>query len=262
MPISAALNPYGFLQLQHDADGGQGRLLRPRSVREDDQPPLHLSAHDRGLAGRDGLPRDGDRPHPLLRPAADRRRLDRRLQHPHPALYRPRPGVLQHHPQAGAQGGGRHRLRGRLAARHAAGQRRVVPQPRGEPGGDGALGRDPAAGAAVQQARPGGHLLGRGDERRPQPPQLALLRGLGGDRDGRLRDAQGDLALHPDGAQEAARPQRAGGARGGPSARRGSAAEAGRAPGRGALAAPWPPRLRRRRPRPRRRGPPRRHLRQ
>ena len=39
-----------------------------------------------------------------------------------------------------------------------------------------------------------------------------FFRSLGGDRDGRVRDPQGDLALHPDVAQEAARPQRAGGA--------------------------------------------------
>ena len=33
---------HGVFQLRHDADGGQGRLLRPRPVREDDQPPPHL----------------------------------------------------------------------------------------------------------------------------------------------------------------------------------------------------------------------------
>ena len=47
----------------------------------------------------------------------------------------------------------------------AAGQRRVVPQPGGEPGGDGAVGRHPAAGPPVQQARPRRHLHRRGDER-------------------------------------------------------------------------------------------------
>ncbi len=45
---------------------------------------------------------------------------------------------------------------------------------------------------------------------RAQPPQLAVLRELGGHRHGGVRDPQGDLAVHPDVAQEAARPQRAG----------------------------------------------------
>ena len=117
---------HGLLQLQHDADGGQGRVLRPGSVRQDDQPPVHLRPHLAGQPRRDGLARDRDRPHPLLRPPADRRRLDRRLQHPHPALHRSRPGLLQHHAQAGAQGRRRRRLRRRLAAPDAAGQRRLA----------------------------------------------------------------------------------------------------------------------------------------
>ena len=45
-----------------------------------------------------------------------------RLQDPHPALHGPGPGVLQHDPQARAQGRRRGRLRRRLAAPDAAGE--------------------------------------------------------------------------------------------------------------------------------------------
>ncbi len=53
------LKSRGFFQLRHHANGGQDRLLRTRSVWKDDEPPPYLRPHVAGLAGRDGLARDG-----------------------------------------------------------------------------------------------------------------------------------------------------------------------------------------------------------
>ena len=110
-----------------------------------------------GSPRRDGLSRDGDRPHALLRPPAPRRRRHRRLQDPGPALHGPRPGLLQHDAQAGPQGRRRHRLRRRLAARDEGRQRREPEQSALEPRRDRAQARRPSARLPVQQARPGQH---------------------------------------------------------------------------------------------------------
>ena len=67
IPVEQADNRgYGLLQLRHDADGGQDRLLRSWPVREDHEPPPHLRAHVPRLPRRDGVARDGDRPDALL----------------------------------------------------------------------------------------------------------------------------------------------------------------------------------------------------
>ena len=75
----ATLPPrHGVPQLHRHADDGQDRLLRPGSVREDHQSAVDPRQDRPALARRDGEPRDRGRPHAVLRPAAARRRRDRR----------------------------------------------------------------------------------------------------------------------------------------------------------------------------------------
>ena len=124
-PVCPAANQtHGFLQLRHDADGGQDRVLRPGPVRKDHQPPPHLRPDLPRLPRRDGLPRDGDGPDALLRSAAPGRRGDRRVQDADPALHGAGPGFLQHDPQARPEGRRRDRLRRRFPARDEGRQHR------------------------------------------------------------------------------------------------------------------------------------------
>ncbi len=206
-PASRAARPgsesHGFFQLRHDADGGQGRLLRPGPVREDDQPAPHLRPHRARLARRDGVAGDRDRPDAFLRPAAPRRRRHRRVQDAGPALHGPRPGLLQHDAQARAQGRRRHRLRGRLPARDAGRERRVPRESQDEPRRDRREARRDSARAPVQQARPRQHPLARGARRQPESREtFRELRSLRRSRPGRLRNPQGDLSPHAAFAQE------------------------------------------------------------
>src|SRR5258705_533893 len=94
---SGVLNsrPRGLLQLHHDADDGQDRVLRSWPLREDDEPPGHPQPDGAPVPRRDGEPGDGDGPDALLRPPASRSRRHRGHEGPPPALHRPRPGLLQ-----------------------------------------------------------------------------------------------------------------------------------------------------------------------
>ena len=150
--------------------------------------------HRSPLARRDGEPGDGGRPHALLRPPPARRGDHRRHEGPPPALHGARPGLLQRHPAAGAEGRRRCRVRGRQPGPGGGAERGVALQPPAEP--RGARPR-PARGAArlpVQQARPAQHPPDPEAAGVPQPRRRAVLRGGGGARRRGVRDAEGDLA--------------------------------------------------------------------
>src|SRR5262249_59520518 len=83
----------GLPELHHDADDGQDRLLRSWPLREDHQPALDPQQDRAALAGRDGEPRDRDRPHALLRSPPPGRGRHRGHEGPPPALHRARPGL-------------------------------------------------------------------------------------------------------------------------------------------------------------------------
>src|SRR5712691_3753931 len=122
----------GLLQLHHDADDGQDRVLRSWPLWQDDEPPGHPPAHGAAVARRDGKPGDGDGPQAVLRPAPPRGRRDRRHEGPPPALHRPRPGLLQRHPQARPQGGGRRGVRGRQPEDRAGREPGIAVEPESE----------------------------------------------------------------------------------------------------------------------------------
>ena len=139
-------------------------------------------------------PRDRDGPDALLRPPAARRRRHRRLQDPPPALHGSRPGLLQHDAEARPQGRRRHRLRGGLPAPDARAEQREPPEPPREPRRDRPHARERPARPPVQQARPSEHPLRRRAERVAEPGRgRRVVRGVRDERNGRLRDAQGDL---------------------------------------------------------------------
>ncbi len=111
---STPCSPNELHQLRRPRDQLQDRLLRSRSVRQDDQPPVHLREVEPAAEGQADLARDRDRPHPVLRLPAARPRHGARLQDPVPPLHRARSGLLRRQPQADPQGGRRSRLRRRL----------------------------------------------------------------------------------------------------------------------------------------------------
>ena len=185
---------HGVPELHRDADDGQDRVLRPGSVREDHEPAAHPRQDRPALARRDGEPRDGGRPHAVLRPAAARRRHHRRDEGAAAALHRPGPGLLQRDPAAGAEGRRRRRVRGRQPGARRRAERGVAVQPAPEPRGARARPEERAARVPVQQAGPAQHPARRQAAAVAEPRRGARLRGGRHPRRGRLRDAQGDLA--------------------------------------------------------------------
>ena len=97
------------------------------------------------------------------------------LHHQVPALHRPGPELLQRHPEAGAAGRRRRRLRGRQPGPPLRRQPGEPAEPAGQPAGAG-RGHPPAAGRLpVQQAGPAARPdpLARRDGRRAQFPRGA-----------------------------------------------------------------------------------------
>ena len=204
MPLGRLAEPcfYGFLQLRDDADGRQDRVLRSGSLRENHESARDLRAHGAHVSWRDGLPRDGNRPDALLRPPSAGCRRHRRVQDSASAVHRARTGLLQHDAETRPQGRGRNRVRGRLAAAHAGPERRESPQPAREPRGDRRFPRRDSPRFPVQQARSREHPHSRRAERHPEPGwRGGVVRGLGHERDGSLRNPQGDLEAHSSLAQ-------------------------------------------------------------
>ena len=145
-------------------------------------------------AGRDGVPQHRDGPHPVLRSAAHGRGHRRRVQDQAPALHGARAGLLQLHPQAGAQGGGRHRVRGRQPDRHAGRQPGEPPEPRRKPAGTGPGPQGHPHGVPVEQAGP------EADRRRWRPWSGNSTRGHGqlpGHRPGRRAGSSKPSAASP-----------------------------------------------------------------
>src|SRR3989454_6784121 len=180
----------------------QDRLLRAGALGEDDQPALHLWPRA-GLPPRaHGLPRYPNRPHAVLRLPADRPRPDLGVLHPVPAVHRPRPGLLQRDAPARTPGSGRRGVRGRQPGAAARREPREPAEPAEQPARARRGHPHHPPGAAIQQAGPTARAdpLAGGFGRRPELPRRAELQRGRAPREGRVRDAQGDLRA---GAQEA-----------------------------------------------------------
>ena len=165
-------------------------------MRQDDQPSEYPSETQPPDAREADLPGHRDRPDAVLRLPSNGTRDDPRFPCPFPALHGARPGLLQRHPEIGAQGGRWGHLRRRFAEGDDGAERRVVPEPeRKSPHQQPRPRHDPARGA-VQQARSGQPLIPRRTGSAAQHPPGPFLRGGGDDRTGRDRDLQGDRPDH------------------------------------------------------------------
>ena len=132
----------------------QDRLLRAGPVREDDELALHLRAGARRPQRQDGVARDADRPHAVLRLPAARPRLHLRVHDEVPALHGARPGLLPDHAQARAPGRRRRRVRRRQPGAAARREHRELAGPARESRRSGHRSAHDAARDAVQQAGP------------------------------------------------------------------------------------------------------------
>src|SRR5215470_1082411 len=81
---------------------GQGRLLRPRSLGENDEPPDDPCPHPERGAGEAVDGRNARRPHPVLRSAAGLLPYQGRLHREGEAVHGPGAGHSQRHPEGGA----------------------------------------------------------------------------------------------------------------------------------------------------------------
>jgi hypothetical protein len=149
-------------QLRLPRDQLQDRLLRSRSVREDDQPAVHLRQDEPQRQGQADLARHRDRPHPVLRLPAPRPRHGARASRPAststPCPARSSTTRAASSSSRASTASSSWPTPGRAHGR----QRRVPRQPRGQPARGLRPDDDPLRPAA-QQARPAERGPGRRD---------------------------------------------------------------------------------------------------
>src|SRR5205814_2301011 len=137
-----------------------------------------------------------------LRLPADRPRPDLGVLHPVPAVYGPRPGLLQCDAPPRAPGRRRRRVRGRQSGPPARREPREPAEPAEQPARARRGHPHHPPGAAIQQAGPAARAdpLAGGSGRRAELPRRAELQRGRTARQGRVRDPQEHLRA---GAQEA-----------------------------------------------------------
>src|SRR5215213_7279848 len=94
----------GPLQLRHQRDHGQDRLLRAGTLRQDDEPAVRLRLAAVEQQEQDALAGDEDGPHALLRLPPAGPRQDPRDAHEAAAVHGAGAGLLQLDAPAGAEG--------------------------------------------------------------------------------------------------------------------------------------------------------------
>src|SRR5436190_19116950 len=101
---------HGPVQLRHEGDHGEDRVLRSGSVWQDDQSAVHLRVAAVEQQEQDALALDENRPHPLLRLPPPRPRQNPRDAHEAAVVHGAGSGLLQLDATARAERRGRCRV--------------------------------------------------------------------------------------------------------------------------------------------------------